>query len=409
MSPDAQIQKNPVTALIARLAEYAGFDEEVLESARMDSIIARRRRERKMAGVEQYLALVEQDAAEHDALLNEVLVGETRFFRDERVFSHLGTHLQDWVREHGGSASAPFRVLCAPCSTGEEAYSVAASLQLSGFAPGQYEIEALDISRSALETAERGVYGSHALRGVDEERQSLLVEREGEQFRVLKSLRPGLSFSFANLSLPESLKPLGAFDLILCRNLLIYLRPEARMHLLESLRGALKPGGRLSGRLIVGTGDAVPEIYTMFQAARPASSFMLEAKNQPQALGHVKAQPRVLKPAPKPVTRAIPGTAGPVTPIAMPKRRPLSVTEGEMLLAPEDFYRRAQELYNQDDLRQAERYCRKALYLQPSHLASLELLAELWSNEPVSRRSRALTERLGRARRSREKQEQEFA
>jgi hypothetical protein len=172
------------------------------------------------------------------------------------------------------------------------------------------------------------------------------------------------------------------------------------MHLLESLRGALKAGGRL----IVGTGDAVPEIYTIFQAARPASSFMLEvrghAKTQPQVLKHV------LKSAPKPVARAVP-----ITPITMPKRRPLSVAEGEMLLEPEDFYRRAQELYNQDDLRQAERYCRKALYLQPAHLASLELLAQLWSNEPVSRRSRALTERLGRARarRSQEKQEQEFA
>jgi chemotaxis protein methyltransferase WspC len=414
MSLDAKIQKNPVTALIARLAAYAGFGEEALEPARMDAIVnqrmrSRRQRTKQLESVEQYLALVEQDAAEHDALLNEVLVGETRFFRDERVFSHLGTHLQDWAREHGRSANAPFRVLCAPCSTGEEAYSVAASLQLSGFAPGQYEIEALDISRSALETAECGVYGSHALRGVDEERRGLLVARDGEQngeqWRVLKSLRLGLSFSFANLSLPDSLKPLGTFNLILCRNLLIYLRSEARMHLLESLRGALKAGGRL----IVGTGDAVPEIYTMFQAARPASSFMLEAR------GHVKAQaifqPQALKPAPKLGVRAIPVAAGPVTPIVMPKRRPLSVAEGEVLLEPEDFYRRAQELYSQDDLRQAERYCRKALYLQPSHLGSLELLAQLWSNEPVSRRSRALTERLGRARarRSQEKQEQEFA
>jgi chemotaxis protein methyltransferase WspC len=402
MSPDAQrysdeMRKNPVTTLIARLAEYAGFAEEVLESARMDSIVnqrmrARRQRTKQMVSVEQYLALVEQDAAEHDALLNEVLVGETKFFRDERVF----THLQDWARERATHAELPFRVLCAPCSTGEEAYSVAASLQLSGFAPGQYEVEALDISRSALETAERGVYGTHALRGVDEERRGLLVEKDGEQWRVLKSLRPGLSFSFANLSLPESLKPLGAFDLILCRNLLIYLRPEARMHLLESLRGALKAGGRL----IVGTGDAVPEIYTMFQAAKPASSFMLEPRGHVKP--HTKLQP--LKHTVKPVARVVP-----VTPIATQKRRPLSLShkwaESETLMEPEDFYRKAQELYSQNDLRQAERYCRKALYLLPSHLPSLELLAQLWGNEPVSRRSRALTERLGRARRSQEKQE----
>jgi chemotaxis protein methyltransferase WspC len=400
MSPDAHIQKNPVTALIARLAAYAGFDEEVLESARMDSVVhhrmrARRQRTKQMESVEDYLALVENDAAEHDALLNEVLVGETKFFRDARVFEHL----QDWLMERGRSEKT-IRVLCAPCSTGEEAYSVAAALQLSGYVPGQYEIEALDISRSALEVAELGVYGNHALRGVDEDRRALLVEKDGPdanaQWRVLPGLRPGLSFSFANLSLPESVKPLGTFDLILCRNLLIYLRPEARMHLLQSLRGALNEGGRL----IVGTGDAVPEIYMMFQAARPASSFMLEAKDaakeRPSAVRHA------VKPAPKLVERAV--HVAPVVPIMpTPKRRPLSLVESEMLLQPEDFYRRAQELYAQEDMRQAERCCRKALYLEPAHLASLELLEKLWRNEPTSRRSRALTERLGRARMSQER------
>jgi chemotaxis protein methyltransferase WspC len=386
MSPDAKIQQSPVTALIARLAAYAGFDEEVLESARMDSIVSRRRRALQMASVEEYLALVEQDAVEHDALLNEVLVGETKFFRDARVFAHL----QEWAQERG-TQTGTLRVLCAPCSTGEEAYSVAASLQLSGFSPGQYEIEALDISRSALETAERGVYGTHALRGVDEAQRGLLVEPEGEQWRVLQSLRPGLSFSFANLSLPESLKPLGTFDLILCRNLLIYLRPEARMHLLQSLRGALKDGGRL----IVGTGDAVPEIYTMFQAARPASSFMLEPKGPA----------KVVRPAEEPrrVVRAMP--IAPMTNVVAPKRRPLSLVESEVLLSPEDFYQRAQALYEQEEMRQAERLCRKALYLEPSHLLSLELLEKLWRNEPASRQSRALTARLGRAR----SQQQELA
>lgn len=397
MSPDQQIQKNPVTALIARLAAYAGFDEEVLESARMEGIIARRRRARHMDSVEHYLALVENDAAEHDALLNEVLVGETKFFRDARVFQHLQDWLMErWRSEKTGRNEKTIRVLCAPCSTGEEAYSVAAALQLSGFAPGQYEIEALDISRSALEVAEVGVYGNHALRGVDEERRALLVERDGEQnreqWKVLPSLRPGLSFSFANLSLPESVKPLGTFDLILCRNLLIYLRPEARMHLLQSLRGALNEGGRL----IVGTGDAVPEIYMMFQAARPASSFMLEAKDT--AKERPSTVRRAVKPVPKLVERAVP-----VVPMAMPKRRPLSLVESEVLLQPEDFYRRAQELYAQEDMRQAERCCRKALYLEPSHLASLELLEKLWRNEPTSRRSRALVERLGRARMSQER------
>jgi len=397
MSPDRVVQSNPVTALIARLAAYAGFDEEVLESARMDSIIARRRRAKQMVSVEDYLALVEQDAAEHDALLNEVLVGETKFFRDEKVFAHL----REWLLQRAVSSrnAGVFRVLCAPCSTGEEAYSVASSLQMSGFGAGQYEIEALDISRSALEVAEVGVYGTHALRGVDEERRQLLVEaeypkNENAQWRVLAHLRPGLNFSFANLSLPESLKPLGEFDLILCRNLLIYLRPEARMHLLQSLHGALKPGGRL----IVGTGDAVPEVYTMFQAARPASSFMLEAKGRVQTIK-----------LPEPAVNAVRVAAPVVSVPAAPKRRALSVVESEMLLAPGDFYRKAQELHQQQEMRQAERYCRKALYLEPSHLPSLELLVQLWSNEPASRRSRALTERLGRARARVSRPEQETA
>jgi len=335
-----------------------------------------------MVSVEDYLALVEQDAAEHDALLNEVLVGETKFFRDAKVFAHL----QQWLLQRAGSKSGGvFRVLCAPCSTGEEAYSAAASLQMSGFGAGQYEIEALDISRSALEVAEQGVYGTHALRGVEEEQRRLLVEANGEaQWRVLPGLRPGLNFSFANLSLPESLKPLGEFDLILCRNLLIYLRPEARLHLLQSLRGALKQ----DGRLIVGTGDAVPEIYTMFQAARPASSFMLEARGPVQK----RVEP--------PVQRVVEVERVPLKQISIAvAQRPVRAAESVQFSA-EALYCKAKELYAQDDLRPAERFCRKALYVEPTHVPSLELLEQLWSNEPASRRRRALTERLGRARES---------
>jgi len=388
MSPDMHVRVSPVTTLIARLAAYAGFDEEVLESARMDSIVhqrmrARRQRTQQMESVEEYLAMVEHDAAEHDALLNEVLVGETKFFRDAKVFAHL----QQWLLQRAASSKngGVFRVLCAPCSTGEEAYSVAASLQMSGFGAGQYEIEALDISRSALEVAERGVYGTHALRGVEEEQRRLLVEANGDaQWRVLPGLRPGLNFSFVNLSLPESVKPLGEFDLILCRNLLIYLRPEARMHLLQSLRGAL----RQDGRLIVGTGDAVPEIYTMFQAARPASSFMLEARGPVQK----RVEP--------PVQRVAGIERVPVKkiPVAV-AQRPARVGESVQFSA-ESLYCKAKEFYAQDDLRPAERFCRKALYLEPAHVPSLELLEQLWSNEPASRRRRALTERLGRARES---------
>jgi len=82
----------------------------------------------------------------------------------------------------------------------------------------------------------------------------------------------------------------------------------------------------------------------------------------------------------------------------VPRRRPLSVAESDVLMEPEDFYRRAQALYEKEEMRDAERYCRKALYLAPSLVPALELLEQLWRNEPASRRRRALTERLGRAR-----------
>jgi len=226
------------------------------------------------------------------------------------------------------------------------------------------------------------VYAPHALRGVPEERRAQLVEAAADGlWRVLPQLRAGLNFSFANLSLPGSLKPLGEFDLILCRNLLIYLRPEARLNLLCSVRDALSAGGRL----IVGTGDAVPEIYTIFQAARPASSFMLEVKSAAAQRMEGPARSKAVQPQPVVAWRAAQ---------AAPQRARESAAPKE----PADFYRAAVELYEKEELRASERYCRKALYLEPALVPALELLEQLWRNEPVSRRQRALAERLQRAR-----------
>jgi chemotaxis protein methyltransferase WspC len=362
-----------VSKLVTKMSAHAGFDAALIEPARMQAIVTRRMEVRCVGEAADYVALVERDEYEHAALLDQLLVGETRFFRDARVFAALGK----WLGERPAAVDR-FRVLCAPCSTGEEAYSVAAVLQAAGFAAGEYEIHAIDLSTQALETARQGVYGGYTLRGVDLEHRNLVVASVEERWSVLPELRSGLHFCEANLALADALKEFGAFDLILCRNLLIYLNAEARGNLLASLHGALKP----NGRLVVGTADTIPEMQAYFQTIKPASSFMLARRD-----GVLSAKP-VVVPARRRAVAVMPAVVR-ASARTTPRR-------AAMAASAESLYLQAREFLAHVHLRSAERACRKALYLHPEHLPSLELLEKLWSAEPQSRRYRALTERLRR-------------
>jgi chemotaxis protein methyltransferase CheR len=179
-----------------------------------------------------------------ERLIGEVTVKETAFLRDAGQLATI-----DWPGLLAGARrrGAPrARVWSAACSTGEEAYTLAMLAAEALGAGPLVEILGTDIATGALDEARRGGYDARALRNLDRE----LVERhftvEGDRYVIAPQLRDVVSFRRHNLA-QDAAPPAGeaAFDLILCRNVLIYFEPGLADEVVAALDRALAPGGTL--------------------------------------------------------------------------------------------------------------------------------------------------------------------
>jgi chemotaxis protein methyltransferase WspC len=359
--------------IVQRLAEVAGIDRDSLETRRITWTVERRCRHLSLPGPSAYLAHLESSAGELDHLIDALVIHETRFFRDPAVFNHL--HL--WAREMAADCASPLRILSAPCSTGQEAYSLAAVLCNAGIS--SYTIYAFDISHTALAVAQRGVYPAGALDNVSGDLQAACGTLGSQHWHMRDELRGRIRFERRNLAHPGAFDGEPGYHLILCRNLFIYLHKHARAVLADNLRKVLLPGGRL----IVGAGDRVAELNARFAPLKPAAGF---------GFTHLPAErPNTTETATslvRPVKATVP-RIGRTTPTSELDAAPAT---------PVEFYSRALEYMERGNVRQAERRCRQALYLAPAYLPALEMLQTLWYLHPNARLRRALSERIQRVR-----------
>ena len=364
-------------AITERLGTAIGMDAGAMDAGRLQWIVRSRCRSLALPDAVAYAAHLESAADELDALVEEVVVQETRFFRDPTVFEHIRQLVPKLAEEVAGT----LQILSAPCGTGQEAYSLAVTLQEAGVPLGRFTIDAFDISHQALTTARDGVYPEQALRHLSAETRRCCGTHEGKHWTIHRALRERVTFERQNLAEAGALGDEAKYHLILCRNLFIYLRPEARRALAASLAAALAPGGRL----VIGTADRVEELNAVFAPVRPAASFAFTHRERAATAvardvrvsvvrdDEVKRVARRVTKAPEKVVEQVPVTAA-------------------------DLYLQAVDHREHGNLRKAERRCRQALYLEPGHLAALELLETLWRQQPNVRMRRALVARIVRTR-----------
>jgi chemotaxis protein methyltransferase CheR len=186
-------------------------------------------------------------------LIEEVTVKETSYLRDRAQLESI-----DWkllLGQARARGNDHVRVWTAPCATGEEAYSLAL-LACEAFAPAPppVRILATDISAGALASASRGIYRARSVRELDDAMRERYFREEAGGLVVGELLRPLVRFAQHNL-VSDPFPPLGEtpFDLILCRNVLIYFDGETVARVLASFQGALAP----SGTLVLGAADAL--------------------------------------------------------------------------------------------------------------------------------------------------------
>jgi two-component system CheB/CheR fusion protein len=228
------------------------------------SVVARRVRRRMylhgIATVNDYLKLLASRDQEAGQLASDLLIGVTSFFRDRLAWKAL--HLEVTRKLVAEDSATPIRAWTAACATGEEAYSVAMMLRHElGVAGSKRETQvfATDVNDRALERAREGVYPASISADLppDYLRSYFTSSEDGLSVTVNKEIRQAVIFARQDLLTDP---PFSRLDLIICRNLLIYLEAEAQERCISLFHYALKPGGYL----FLGNAESPGRIGSLF-------------------------------------------------------------------------------------------------------------------------------------------------
>jgi len=198
-----------------------------------------------------------------ERIIEAMTTNETYWFRDGYPFEVLKTRILPELAE----ARAPVRIWSAACSSGQEPYSISIAIQeFLGSRPGglgSVEVVATDISPGILKTARDARYDAMAVgRGLSEERKRRFFIDRGEQWEVRPEIRGRVRVTTANLLQSYSL--LGRFDVIFCRNVLIYFSSDSKRDIIGRMARALNPGGYL----FLGSSESITQYSDQFELVR---------------------------------------------------------------------------------------------------------------------------------------------
>lgn len=235
-------------AFQAAIAKRLGlrFDDGKLSF--LAEVLWRRARERRQTTLAYVVALEHESdgSSELGELARELTVGETYFLRHAdqfRAFREVALP----ERLSARASSRRLKLLSAGCASGEEAYSMAILLRERGLEPGfEVRIQGVDLNPGALERATAAVYSPWSLRETSEELRERWFERDGRDFRLVKAVREAVRFDQHNLTTTnDALLVPGSFDVVFCRNVLMYFTPEHAARAVAQLARVLAPGGFL--------------------------------------------------------------------------------------------------------------------------------------------------------------------
>lgn len=307
--------------LVQIARELTGFKTEAVSEEALARFLTREHKDGRAAS-DLLHGLRAGDRAAAERLTSQVMVAETFFFRHPDHFQLL---LQEVLPPLLSREPSP-RLWSAGCASGEEAYSLAACvLEVDRAKAKDVQVLGTDLSRSRLERARKGEYRGWSVRDAGP-MLAPVVEHDDGRYRVREDVRALARFKQHNLlNLPP---PPGAFDVIFCRNVLVYLDEEPARRVRTHLAQALRPGGYLFlGPL---EGEA-PEPWLS-----PVAGRQDVVRRSPEALEEL----RLLTPSPVPRPR----TPRPATPVPPPVSAPVAAPARALPAAPSNGPRRGPEV-----------------------------------------------------------------
>ncbi len=341
--------------------------------------VRQRLRARALASPEAYLALLESAAGrqEFDWLVSELTVGETSFFRHGEHFETLRDHVLPACLERN-ARTRQLRIWSAGCANGAEAYSIAITVDsLLGHRLSDWNVSIIgsDINSALLEKAERGLFSKWMFRNVAKEHMPGFVRRQGDGWSVAEKYRRNVKFVKHNLvaeQVPSLEKNLFAFDIVFCRNVMIYFDAATNRMLAERLADALVG----DGYLFVAPADFHGHLPHIFETARLGGTTVLRRKApapkvlpgpaSPVASARPAAPARSPRPDDRPL-RAPPARRSPKRGAAPPPSpRPVATRQA----AAADRIATLVELANRGEWTGAARCCRAMLDADPCNAAA---------------------------------------
>ena len=223
-----------------------------------------------------YLRFVQFQASqsEFQRLVNAMTVNETYFFREDYQLIALVDGVLDDVRKRKRPGES-IRIWSMPCSTGEEPYSIAIYLleHWPGMAEADVEIIGSDINSAVLDSAREGVFTDYALRSTPPSIVAKYFKQVSDTtHKLVPEIREAITFTQVNLSNPDETRSYRGFDIVFCRNLLIYFDSASRREAVECLYGALNPGGYV----FLGHSESMSRISSLFTISKAADALVYQ-------------------------------------------------------------------------------------------------------------------------------------
>ena len=266
-APAVHVTQDDVRRLCEFLYRRTGMSFDDNKRYFIDRRLAERIAATGSGSFQSYFATLRSDA-EHEIehLVNAFTVNETYFYREDHQLRCMTANLLgDLLRRKGRGES--IRIWSIPCSTGEEPYSIAMWLMENWGEVDKYNIEivASDIDTRALKAAAEGVYGARALMRLSRDMVERYFERIDEgQVRIDPGLRESVQFTRANLIDGQDMARYRDFDIVFCRNVLIYFDDASRRIAAENLYDCLRPGGYIC----LGHSETMSRISPLFSVCR---------------------------------------------------------------------------------------------------------------------------------------------
>ena len=275
------------------LAERIGLDPSSVGVALIARGVHNRMAALGLRTVAEYDRALVERPEEAQALVEEEVVPESWFFRDDRPFVVLTDFAgRGWLND---PSRPPLSALSIPCASGEEPYSIAITLLEAGLAAERFRVDAVDVSARSMSRAIAGVYSPNAFRGIGSPARSGYFREQGGAFTVESVARASVRFHLGNLLDPSLFADRPPFDVVFCRNLLIYLDDEAKGRAFATLARLVAEGGLL----FLGHADRL----------EGPTSAPFEPTGEKGAFAYLKGGAKTAKaPASTPARRASPST-----------------------------------------------------------------------------------------------------